>query len=136
VQLRSAYDIWPRYQTDRCDNQWFHGSTPVLALNSELDPQTPWQEASRIAAQFHGPAQHYLHVPDRAHGVLFDSFVREADAPTCGVQLAQSFLAHPNRHLDTRCIADLAPFDLSIAPDFTRSLFGVDDAYENPRPGN
>jgi pimeloyl-ACP methyl ester carboxylesterase len=131
LELRALYDAWPRYPTDRYWGRWFRTRTPILALNGDYDPQTPFEQASRIAPQLRGPGQNYVQLPYSPHFTLASSPVRDAERPTCGVQLMQSFLAQPERRPDTRCLSELAPIDFRIAPEESALFFGTPDAYEN-----
>ena len=75
------------------------GDVPVLAVYGQLDPVTPPVFADEIRSQF--PNATITEYPGGGHGVLFMN--------DCATQIATAFYDQPGSHIDTSCVAALAP---------------------------
>jgi pimeloyl-ACP methyl ester carboxylesterase len=128
------YDIWPRYPHDQYVNKWPTSKTPILAMNGELDPQTPIEKAKAVADNLAAPHQTFVSVPFSPHGAAFESPVKTANKPTCGTQMIMSFMADPTAALDTSCLGDLKPVAFTEDPAIVQALFGTSDMWENGQP--
>lgn len=129
VTLGSQFDAWPRY-SEPLAGQWPVTSVPVLSLNGELDPQTPYQTAATVAQHLNGPHQTYVQVPYAPHGVITASPVHTPGDPACGMQMINGFLADPLASVDTACLTDLVPADLTDTTSLATLFFGG-DPWEN-----
>ncbi len=116
-----AYAPWPRYAADEFVGKWPTFTTPILALNGDLDALTPYEKASVIGAQLSGETQHFFKVPYSAHAAAFASL--------CTVQLLHRFLLHPSDALDASCLEGEVPPDLS-GQYYSPSLLGLDDPWD------
>jgi pimeloyl-ACP methyl ester carboxylesterase len=122
---------WPRYEPPATVHELPATEVPVLALNGELDPQTPIEKAERIGAMLQGPAQTFVRLPFGTHFVLANSPVRTVGAPPCGFQLVTSFVSAPTMPPDRACLDDLAAPSFDAPPEVAQSLFGTPDLWEN-----
>ncbi|MBT8342801.1 MAG: hypothetical protein HKP58_19785, partial [Desulfatitalea sp.] len=113
-------------------HRWFRSRTPVLALNGDLDPQTPHTLAETIIPHLKGPGQNYVQVRFSPHGVLFSSPVRTPAEPTCGMQIMESFVRNPTKIPDTACLSDLLPVTFAVSAPEAMFFFGQGDIWENP----
>jgi pimeloyl-ACP methyl ester carboxylesterase len=127
-------DLWPRYAPPPDVHALPATRVPVLALNGDLDPQTPVEKAERVRAMLGAPGQTFVRVPFSTHFVLDNSPVRTPGAPPCGFQLVTGFVAAPEAPPDLSCLDDLEPPSFEPPPGLARRLFGTDDAWEN-EPG-
>jgi hypothetical protein len=131
LKLGPFYDIWPRYPHDAYVDQWPTATTPILAMNGSLDPQTPLEKAQVAVTQLIAPNQTFVSVPRSPHGVLLSSAVKTPGAPTCGIQMLGSFIADPAAPLNTGCLDDLVPLTFSEDLAITLRFFGTTDMWEN-----
>lgn len=130
-QAGPLYDVWPRYQPDEYANGWPQTTLPILALNGTLDPQTPLETAQVTADHLTAPHQTFVAVPFSPHGVIFESPVKTAGAPPCGLQMMHGFLADPTAPIDTACLDDLVPVEFTVSPEVAEFFFGTQDIWEN-----
>jgi len=129
---RQFYDPWPLYEPDHYFRRWFTSRTPILALNGDLDPQTPYTLADAIVPHLRGPGQSYIQVPYSPHGVAINSQVQTEGSPTCGIQLMQQFIADPRHPPTTECLDDVVPVTFTAVPGEAMFFFGQTDVWENP----
>jgi pimeloyl-ACP methyl ester carboxylesterase len=129
-----VYDLWPRYPQNQYVNQWPTSTTPILAMNGNLDPQTPIDTAKAAADHLKAPSQTFVEVPYSPHGVIFESPVKTQGAPSCGLQMMTGFLADPKAPINTSCVADVAPVSWNEDPAVVQQLFGTADMWENGMP--
>lgn len=130
ADLAGARAVWPTYGGDSYVGTWATSTTPMLMMNGTLDFQTPIESARTVGEHFTGAHQTFVEIPNAAHGVLLQSPVRTAGAPSCGMQIAASFLRDPLAATpDTSCVADLAPLSFAGATTDALRLFGTTDAW-------
>jgi pimeloyl-ACP methyl ester carboxylesterase len=121
---------WPRYD-EPLAGMFATTSMPILALNGDLDPQTPAPQARLIAETFTEPTQHYVEIPDAPHAIVSTSPVADPEAPTCGLQLLAGFVDDPTAPLRDACLEDLVRLEVAGTPARAMDLFGVPDFWEN-----
>ena len=131
VGLGGFYDIWPRYPRDQYADQWPTTTTPILAMNGTLDPQTPIEKAQVVATRLTAPNQTFVGVPLSPHGVLLNSAVNTPGAPPCGAQMLSGFIGDPTAPPNTECLSDLAPLSFGADLATTLRFFGTTDMWEN-----
>ena len=131
LEARRRYDIWPLYDLDRFAFRWPQTRTPLLALNGDLDPSTPYPQAAAIERVLHGPHQNYVQVPQATHFSVLQTTVKTPGQPTCGLQLMQSFTERPQQRPDTDCLHDIAPLGFAETQAGAQLFFGKDDIWEN-----
>jgi pimeloyl-ACP methyl ester carboxylesterase len=129
VELSRGRNEWPLYASDEHVGAWAKTSTPMLMMNGTLDCQTPIESAARMGDAFRGPHQTFVAIPNANHVVLAQSPVRTPNAPSCGLQIAASFLHDPLATPDTSCLADLAPVDFEGNTADAARYFGAADAW-------
>ena len=114
-----VYLGWPRY-TDSRDNSWASSDVPMLMLQGELDPSTPYDFAIDVGANFSGANQAFVSFPHAAHNVMGATPTSSTANPLdCARQLFLSFLRAPTTSLDTSCVAQVVPMDFEgtlVAP--------------------
>ncbi|WP_437821688.1 alpha/beta hydrolase [Sorangium sp. So ce1078] len=124
-------DAWPRYPHDQFWGGWPSSTVPILAMNGQLDPQTPIGLAELAADRLTAPHQTFVAVPWSAHVVATGSPVKTAGAAPCGTQMMARFIAAPEAPIDTTCLDDLVPVTWNEDPAVVEMLFGTDDMWEN-----
>jgi pimeloyl-ACP methyl ester carboxylesterase len=129
VELSRGRSEWPLYANDEHVGAWAKTSTPMLMMNGTLDCQTPIESAARMGDAFRGAHQTFVAIPNANHVVLVQSPVRTPNAPSCGLQIATSFLKDPLATPDTTCLADLAPVTFEGNPADAARYFGAADAW-------
>ncbi|HEU4408309.1 MAG TPA: hypothetical protein VFS43_23805 [Polyangiaceae bacterium] len=129
------FEAWPRYAPPADVHALPATAVPVLALNGDLDPQTPIEKAERVGPMLRGPAQTFVRVPFATHFVLGHSPVQTPGAPPCGFQLLTGFVRAPAAPPDLACLDDLAAPSFDLPPDAAERLFGTSDAWENEPDG-
>jgi len=131
----SMYDLWPRYSHNEYTNGWPTSKTPILAMNGDLDPQTPIELAKVAAEKLTAENQTFVTVPMSPHGVAFESMVKTPNAQPCGTQMMASFVSDPLSPVDTSCLSDIEPVSFSKSPDVVMEQFGTSDLWENTGNG-
>jgi pimeloyl-ACP methyl ester carboxylesterase len=126
---------WPIAPGDDYEGKFPISDVPTLILNGELDIQTAIEGAKEVATHLNAPSQYFSALPRTGHCTLIDSPVNDESSPTCGVQLALSFLRNPSARPDESCIHAIRPIDFSgqgalTAPDLSAYFFGTDTLYE------
>ncbi|HEU4412189.1 MAG TPA: alpha/beta hydrolase [Polyangiaceae bacterium] len=127
-------DAWPRYTPAPDVWQWPATDVPILAMNGELDSQTPIEKAEQIAGNLRAPTQNFVRVPFGTHTVLFNSPVQAAGGATCGGQMFDAFLRDPAAPPASGCLGDLARPAFTRSAEFAQSFFAQADVWENAAP--
>jgi pimeloyl-ACP methyl ester carboxylesterase len=127
-------DVWPRYAPPADVWQWPDTAVPILAMNGELDPQTPVEKAEQIRGNLRAPTQSFVRVPFGTHAVLINSPVAAPDAATCGRQMIDAFLRDPAAPPATACLSDLLRPSFTRSAEFAGTFFGSGDIWENVPP--
>ncbi len=122
-----VYETWPRYTVDEYVGQWPTFTTPILALNGDLDALTPYDKAAPIASHLSGGSQQFLRIPYSAHSASLASL--------CTLQLLHEFFLQPSAAVDATCLQDELPPDLS-GQFYAPSLLGLDDAWDGVPSAN
>jgi len=128
------YDTWPRYPRDMYADKWPTFSIPILAMNGDLDAQTPIWDAKTIEGKFEGAYQTFVTVPRSTHNIVTSSKTETPNAPSCGTQMLVGFVKDPRKPIDTSCLSDLEPVRFTESPDVAQKYFGTTDIWENPAP--
>lgn len=131
VRWAGIANEWPRYPRDEYYGKWPSSPAPTLVLQGGLDARTPYGDVA--SAQYSGPNQYYVELPQGAHSVVWPLFAPMSDlaAPGCGAQIMASFLSNPSERPDTSCIAQMAPIDFVSPPPEWLALVGIDELWEN-----
>jgi len=131
-QICQYRQVWNKYTPDSYLNEFASNvSFPVLLLNGDLDPATPFYWAEHAITKYQQsqayPNQFQLIVvPLSAHGTAFQSptISQPTNAThigTCGFQMTTSFFLSPNHVPDTSCLSDLLQIDWQgVSPDTQR----------------
>jgi hypothetical protein len=128
---------WPKY-SEPLDDLWATTDVPMLMLQGEIDPSTPFVEAVPVGEHFAGPSQHFVSFPHSAHNVRSGT-PTNADASNpahCGETIFLAFLHDPTGTLDTSCVAETLPLDFE-GTVYAPTLMGTVDFFENeaaPQP--
>ncbi|MFH2006557.1 MAG: alpha/beta fold hydrolase [bacterium] len=119
---------WPTYSDEEYDDGWAAPTIPLLVLQGELDPATPYFRALDLADHYTAPNQYFVSFPHGAHGVTSGTpLPSDPDNDHCAMQLFQAFLRNPHAPLDTSCVADVLPIDFNGSPELAAELFGTGD---------
>jgi pimeloyl-ACP methyl ester carboxylesterase len=103
---------WPRYH-DPLDDGWAESSVPLLMLQGELDPATPYELARAMTARFTAAHQTLVSFPNVPHNAISGSALSTfPGATTCGQRLWLAFMQAPEAPLDAGCAARVLPIDL------------------------
>lgn len=89
---------WDVASANDIETQAVTSNLPVLILNGLQDTQTPAAWGALVAKNM--PNAQSVTNPQGGHGQLFSGL-------TCFDTMADNFLAHPNKALDTRCVSDI-----------------------------
>jgi pimeloyl-ACP methyl ester carboxylesterase len=129
------HDAWPRYALPPDVWAWPATDVPILAMNGELDSQTPIEKAEPIKGNLRAPTQNFVRVPFSTHTVLFNSPVTTAGEASCGEQMIGAFLRDPLAPPASSCLDRLAPLAFTRSTEFAQTYFAQDDVWENtPEP--
>lgn len=118
---------WPRYPSDPANHQWASASVPVLILQGELDPATPFSLARAVQTQPLGSPQYFVAFPRTPHVALIQSVM--GNGHRCGEKIARAFLENPAQAPDTTCLSQLAPIDYAAAQVNAGAVFGTSTAW-------
>jgi hypothetical protein len=136
-------DYWPFYLPPADVWAWPATNVPILAMNGELDPQTPIESAALVEANFRNPTQNFVRVPFATHGLISSSPLRSDPNETCGNQMLYAFLRAPSAPPATECLSDLetpsfvsGPTEPLYTPTIVQLVFGPEtsDLWENTPP--
>jgi pimeloyl-ACP methyl ester carboxylesterase len=129
------HDAWPRYAPPPDAWAWPATGVPILAMNGELDAQTPIEKAETIAAHLRAPAQNFVRMPFSTHAVMLNSPVKTAGLATCGEQMIDAFLLDPTTPPAAGCLADLVAPGFAGTSQIAEDFFKQSDVWENdPAP--
>lgn len=131
LSARFVYEDWVPFEDDGFADRWFRSVTPILALNGNLDPQTPHTDAQRIEAQLRFPWQNYVEIPQAPHAVAFTTPTEPATPTTCGVELIDGFFAQPFATPAEGCLDRLELIDFAADEGVKLALLGTSDLWEN-----
>jgi pimeloyl-ACP methyl ester carboxylesterase len=134
---------WPIYDAPEAfiNHTFATSSTPVLLLNGDLDPQTPFAfaETQFQNIQSSGTGKKYLiKIPYAPHYTALRSPVNNSKID-CGLQLILQFVQDPSKEPDQFCIQHLQRVHFRGPSEAVNVLtFGVHDIfdgiYEAPEP--
>lgn len=136
-------EVWPYYTPPADVWAWPGTNVPILAMNGELDPQTPVETAARVEANFRNSTQNFVRVPFATHALISSSTLHSDHNETCGNQMLYAFLRDPAAPPATECLSDLeassfvsGPDASLYTPDFVQVFFGPEtsDLWENTTP--
>jgi len=117
---------WPRYH-DALDDTWAVTDVPLLMLQGEIDPATPYDYALEMVEHFAGPHQTFVSFPHAAHNAVSGSPLSiDPASPTCGKLLWLDFMRDPAADLDLGCVADVLPIDFE-GRTYGAYFFGTTD---------
>jgi pimeloyl-ACP methyl ester carboxylesterase len=121
---------WPSYHDDLSE-QWAQTDKPMLMLNGTLDPQTTMAMALSAKDHFYKKNQTFITVPGSAHGVLFQSYMKDAGSVTCGMKLIEQFVQNPKATIDQSCLTEMIPDQFQGFESIVSKLWPGNDLYEN-----
>jgi pimeloyl-ACP methyl ester carboxylesterase len=126
-----VYEQWPRYSDETWDDRWPETEVPMLMLQGELDPVTPYALAQGVTQHYTGANQHWVSFEHSAHSATFDSPVStDGSEDACGLQLALGFLADPTASPDTGCVAQTLPVDFDPGQAYAEHYFGTESLWD------
>jgi pimeloyl-ACP methyl ester carboxylesterase len=132
-ESRPMYDTWPRYPHDSYYNLWADTTVPLLILQGGLDPQTPYEQASKAADYFTAAYQYFVEFPISPHGIIIQSPMASAGSSVtdlnnqCGFKILVSFLNNRFSEPDLTCRDDIIPIEFTDRFQISNSLFGESD---------
>ncbi|MFO0750686.1 MAG: alpha/beta fold hydrolase [Myxococcota bacterium] len=129
-EIAASQDGWPPYPDDAYVGAWADTGTPLLMMNGDLDPQTPFASASQMAPHFTRPHQTFVRVPRAAHAVTVRTPVADGEVQ-CGLRIMLSFLADPSAEPDLGCIASIPAESFVGDPELNELVLGTRDLWEN-----
>jgi pimeloyl-ACP methyl ester carboxylesterase len=133
--MNDAYLRWPRYR-DPLDDVWASTTVPVLMLQGQLDPATPYDFSVEVTQHFAGPRQTYVAFPYGAHNVFVGTPVAGGPPPLhCADRIFSAFLADPEGPLDTSCVAETLPPDF-VGTHWAPRILDAPDYWENATGGS
>ncbi|MBI5482556.1 MAG: alpha/beta hydrolase [Deltaproteobacteria bacterium] len=133
--MNDAYLRWPRTR-DPLDDVWARTTVPMLMLQGELDPATPYDFSVEMTEHFAGPHQTYVSFPYGAHNVFVGTPVASGPPPLhCADRIFSAFLVDPVADLDTSCVAETLPPDF-LGTHWAPRLQGAPDYWENASGGS
>ncbi len=121
---------WPRYLVSPRPVSRLRPDVPLLLLQGQLDPATPWEAAADFASNLAGPDQRLVLFPHAAHNVLGGTPLRGQDEGSCGLELLLAFTRAPAGPLPTGCVALTQPLDFRGSPALAQFLFGTTDLWD------
>ena len=116
--MMDLWRLWPRYSVDGYSLKYpqISPDVPVLMMNGDLDPQTPFWMAQRAFSHYKSssskisPKSFLALISGAPHGTPFFSPVTNSSIP-CGLSLMSSFATSSGQSLDLSCLSHLEPFD-------------------------
>jgi pimeloyl-ACP methyl ester carboxylesterase len=133
--MNDAYLRWPRTPV-ALDDTWPQTAVPMLMLQGQLDPATPYDFSVTLTQHFAGPHQTYVAFPYGAHNVFVGTPVAGGPPPLhCADRLFSAFLADPEADLDTSCVAEALPPDFE-GKHWAPRLLDAPDYWDNASGGN
>lgn len=128
---RSTSRAWAWPCANRSKGRTRRRPTPGFrwSLRSSSSPSGALPGGTETAAQFNGPNQHYVALPDVPHGVLHNSPMTTPNK-LCGIELLLQFVEAPGAGLDLSCVDQLLPLDLQAQPGYSQHFFGTADLYD------
>lgn len=115
---------------------------PMLLLNGDLDPQTPYWWAIDSAIQYgannyNDKDRYYYTIPTAPHFVMFDSPIvntsSEYDYENCAFIIMKSFINNGNWKPNTDCIKWIEPIDWKGSTNTSKQMamiyFGTNDMW-------
>jgi len=131
-----AFEVWPKYDEPRIKTTFENIDIPILMLNGDLDPQTPFLYAEAVYNNTHTscPNLKLFQVPYAPHFTLMNSpYAKPEDnrPKHCGMDLMVQFTKNGFTDLDTSCLERVT------APNFQKGdelvgmlLFGTHDIWD------
>lgn len=156
TEFRRWWDDWNKYEVnEEFYNKFADPSMPMLLLNGDLDPQTPYELAIHSAEQYganiddninipNAKNRYFYTIPNAPHFTMFNSRIRnytdhtlhiDLDFETCGMYIIASFINPQNNFIpDNECIHWLNDIDWNGDDDITQQLssliFGIDNVWD------
>lgn len=137
VDFRKMWEEWPKYEHDReLYGRWpveFARKVPILMLNGDLDPNTPFAWAAWAARSLAGTKAVLVPFHEAPHGVVVYGDVPGTKVP-CGMTIMGTFINSKDHVADTSCIKKSAPIDWKGVDEVTMAksfeVFGTRDMWE------
>lgn len=109
--------LWPVYHDPLVSHEP-STSQPMLMLNSNIDGETPLDQASRVRSFFGAANQRFIVIPFASHVTVVSSPTnKEIETNSlldaCGLQIMESFVENPADAPNTACLGDLYPLEFS-----------------------
>jgi hypothetical protein len=105
-------------------------------LNGTMDPQTTISSAMPAKEHFTKAHQNFITMPGCAHGVIFQSNMKDSTQITCGMNLMEQFVKNPEAALDQSCLNGLETDNFEGFPTVVNKYWPIKDLYENKAPTN
>ncbi|MFD2177719.1 alpha/beta fold hydrolase [Veronia pacifica] len=135
LNTEADYKVWgDKYVDPYIYKDMFH-YMPTLAINGDLDPQTPHFHAERIKGAFSNINQRYVEFPFTAHAAAFVTPAKTTTGNTCGVDVMFSFVNRLWDQPDTSCIDKLVGMNFDLPDFYSQIIFGTTgdfDEYDSP----
>ena len=96
VGFQWQYDVCKFWKSGRAPKEFFQptkSSAPILLLNGELDPVTPWYWAARVAKELKNG--YFIKIPGVGHGAV--------DSDQCATKIAIAFFNTPHKRPTLDC---------------------------------
>jgi hypothetical protein len=115
---------WPVYEDDGYMHLAAKTDIPILMLQGDLDPQTPYEQALETRDNFQGQYQYFFTLKEVPHVTVMYSQTEESLQKlvsgesdfllyTCGAQILWSFIQNPNERPSDECMDSLYQIDFS-----------------------
>jgi pimeloyl-ACP methyl ester carboxylesterase len=128
---------WPAYSPGAdFENKGFDATCPVLLMNGDLDPQTPFDFAEQQFSNINAAVEKkkLIKFPGAVHGIILNTPVNNTEPKVdCGMQIVISFLKNAGdlSKLDLSCQDNISPISFKGTSDLNQKLMGVSDIFED-----
>lgn len=121
--------IWGNRYSDEYVYKNMSHYMPTLALNGDVDPQTPHYDIPFLQAAFTNINQRYVEFAQAEHGIIFVTHMNEGNE-TCGAKVMLSFMENLWSQPDTHCLNNMKGLNFAAKEFESLVLFGSADAYD------
>lgn len=125
--IAAIVPIWPRYNVDAMVHATPVTSTPLLFLQGELDPATPYAQSRAYGDAFSAPGQHFVSFRNGAHAIVSATAY---DAGDCGRHIVSQFVADPLADIDDACALVASELEFNGNNDTSIYVLGTSDSWD------